>query len=529
MKKNNIYPVFLFLMIITLASCNISFEDLKQNVNVPNAVPPSLLLTGVLNDLHEEPFGDNEKWSQYYLINYDYYGNNRYDFGSGKDYYTTLKNVVKMDEEASTLTKSEVTAYGALSDFLKAYFFSKLSLEMGDVPMSEALKGIDNLTPKYDTQKAVFVQSFVWLESANTKLASLIAANESPLKGDFYYNNDLTKWQKLVNTFRLRLLIHLSNKTADTDLKVKDQVAALLGNPAKYPLMVSTGDNLQYNYIYPTNNYPNNPSNFGNDGSRNNCSDTYVGLLTRLHDPRVYATSEPAKALADSIGSTTDFKAFKGANPGEDLGSMYIKSNSGKYSLLNRYRYYRTYTAEPSLEISYQEMCFNIAEAINRGWVVSGVLGNAENYYIAGIKASMAFFDIPESGNLVVHFFKPSAGISDADPYNEYTVPVDWSTYYNQGTVKYSGNNVAGLKQILEQRYLALFRHSGLESYFTFRRTGIPTFETGPGTGNSGRIAMRFQYPSNEKNTNSANYSAALKAQGFGDNDDINGIMWILK
>jgi hypothetical protein len=48
------------------------------------------------------PDGSNEIYSQYYLYNYDYYGNNRYDFGSGDNYYTTLKNVVAMEAAGHT-------------------------------------------------------------------------------------------------------------------------------------------------------------------------------------------------------------------------------------------------------------------------------------------------------------------------------------------------------------------------------------------------------------------------------------------
>ena len=530
MKKFKIYPVFLLLLVVSLASCKKSFEDLKQNGNLPSSAPTSLLLNGALYALHDQPFGSDERWCQYFLINYDYYGNNRYDFGSGKSYYTTLKNVVKMQEEAINQGLPKENVYDAMAKFLKAYYFTKMSLEMGDIPMTEALQGVDNLTPKYNSQKEVFMQAFVWLDSCNVELADLQNRTDGgTLQGDIYYNNNLGEWQKLVNTFRLRLLINLSKKVDDADLNVKQQFAMIVGNPDKYPIMEGTDDNLQFNYTYPTNVYPNNPGNYGYDALRDNCSDTYVGLLTSLHDPRVFVTSEPAQALVDSLGPATSFDVFRGANAGEDLGSMYIKANSGLYSLLNRYRYYRTYTAEPTLEISYQEMCFNIAEAINRGWISSGPLGNAEDYYIAGVKASMAFYDIPESGDMMVHFFKPGAGIGDANPYNVYTVPVDWDTYYNQASVKYAGNNATGLTQILQQKYLALYRHSGLESYFTYRRTGVPTFGVGPGTGNSGRIAMRFQYPSNEKTTNPDNFSAALKNQGYGDNDDINGIMWILK
>ena len=42
---------------------------------------------------------------------------------------------------------------------------------MGDIPMNEALQGLDNLTPAYDSQKDIFKQAFDWLESANTDLA----------------------------------------------------------------------------------------------------------------------------------------------------------------------------------------------------------------------------------------------------------------------------------------------------------------------------------------------------------------------
>ena len=67
-----------------------------------------------------------------------------------------------------------------------------------------------------------------------------------------------------------------------------------------------------------------------------------------------------------------------------------------------------------------------------------------------------------------------------------------------------------------------------MEPYYQFRRTGVPTFTTGPGTGNSGRVALRFQYPGSEKSANTDNYESALQAQ-YGGNDDINGVMWLLK
>ncbi|WP_324670547.1 SusD/RagB family nutrient-binding outer membrane lipoprotein [Hymenobacter sp. GOD-10R] len=525
--KNIVKTCFLpVLLALATTGCNKDFEELTINENKPNSVPASLLLNGILNDAFEAPNGQYEAWDQYYLNNYDYYGNNRYDFGSGTIYYTTLKNVGLMESQARTAGLDAVNPYEALGNFFRAYLFTRMSLEMGDIPQSQALQGLAALTPAYDAQKDVFTQAFTWLESANTDLASLIAGGTTTVTGDIYFNGDLKQWQKVVNTLRLRLLLSLSKKTAEQDLALASQFAAIVNNPTKYPLMQANADNMQYVYIAATNNfYPNNNRNFGQDGSRKNMSATYVSLLTRLKDPRVYMTCEPARYSVDNLKqSATDFASFVGADAGLDLGEMYNNAGQQKYSFLNRKRYFSTLTGEPSIQIGYPELCFNIAEAINRGWVI----GNAETYYTAGIQASMLYYGIPTNGNLTASFYRPgSTDVTSAANYDTYTVPFSFSDYYAQPTVKYAGGTT-GLTQIVQQKYLALFRHSGLEAYYNYRRTGVPNFTTGPGTGNSGRIALRFQYPTSERTANTANYQDALQRQ-FGGNDDINGVMYQLK
>ena len=514
-------PVF---VILTATGCKKSFQDLTVNNNVPNAVPASLLFNGVLNSMVEYPDNSKEIYCQYYIYNYDYYGNNRYDFGSGDNYYTALKNVLAMEDQALKAGQPALNPYSAIAKFFKAYFFSKMSMEEGDIPMTQALQGLKNLNPAYDTQKAVMVQSLTWLEGANSDLATLIAAKGNVLTGDIYFSGDLTKWQKVVNAFRIRLLIQLSKKT--TDIDVVAQFAAVVGNPTKYPVMESAADNLQFNFLSPTNYYPQTPDNFGQNGSRQNTSATYIGLLTGLKDPRVYVTAEPARDNVDNLHqSPTAFSSFIGADPGLDLGVMYNNAGLQKYSFLNRKRYYSTYIGEPSIQIGYPELMFNIAEGINRGWAT----GDAESYYKKGIQASFDYYGIPTgTGTFTAYFYRPgSKSTADIGNYDTYPISVNWDTYYAQAGVKYTAD-AAGLTKILQQKYLALFRHSGLESYFTYRRTSVPTFTTGPGTGNGGRIASRFQYPAAERTSNTTNYNKALADQ-FSGNDDINGIMWMLK
>ncbi|TWJ01580.1 SusD-like starch-binding protein associating with outer membrane [Mucilaginibacter frigoritolerans] len=555
MKKISGIYLLPVLVLLVVSSCKKSFKDDTVNNNLPNSVPSALLLTGVLTNLVDLPDGatssstqsamvypnasnKDEIWGQYYIYNYDYYGNNTYDFDSGADYYTTLTNVVAMESQATASGGAAINPYEAMGKFFRAYFFSKMSLERGDIPMTQALQGLKNLTPAYDTQKSVMIQCLAWLESANSDMAQLInnpniggTGAGATLGGDIFYGNSLAQWQKVVNTFRIRLLLELSKQAADPDLNVPAQFAKIIADPVTYPLMQSSSDNMQYVFLESvnTNYYPQYPEVFGQSGSRQNLSLTYTALAGSLNDPRVYAVAEPSRYQVDTLhNSPTAFSSFVGADPGLDLGTMYNNAGLQRYSFINRKRYYSTHVGEPSIQIGYPELMFNIAEGINRGWAA----GNAETYYIAGIQASMASYGIPVNGTYTASFYHP-VNINDTYPtednanYNTYTININWNTYYAQPSVQYTAG-ATGLTEILQQKYLALFRHSGLEAYFNYRRTGVPTFTTGPGTDNGQRIAMRFQYPLSDRSGNTVNYEKALASQ-YGGNDDINGIMWILK
>jgi hypothetical protein len=164
-------------------------------------------------------------------------------------------------------------------------------------------------------------------------------------------------------------------------------------------------------------------------------------------------------------------------------------------------------------------MCLNIAEAIHRGWLA----GSADTWYQKGVKAMFAFYGVNDGAN-TVSFLK---GTAPGD-YINYSINFSYTDYFNQPSVKYAGAGAVGLNQILTQRYLTLARNSGLEAYYQWRRTGVPTFSTGAGTGNSGVIPLRYQYPASELSTNKDNYTAAVASQ-YGGNDNINAQMWILK
>jgi hypothetical protein len=543
MKKYKL--AWLLLALIAINGCKKKIEQYTTSPNLPASVPASLLLRNTLNDMYSDPSGEEEPWGQaerncqFTACNYTYYGNNAYWDGVFHPLYATLNygtltNVMNMEAAAKLAAAgSDNNPYNALGKFFRAWFFVSMSLKVGDLPMTQALQAQANLTPSYDSQKQIFIQANKWLDSANTELAGIIQQNGVfEFSGDSYYADllgnsstpALIKWQKVINTFRLRVLIQLSKKASDPDLNVAGQFSMILGNPGKYPIMTDMSDNLQYVYNTQYNRYPNNNQVYGTQALRYNMAAAYTDSLSSFNDLRVMMVAEPARGLGFA---DTSYKSFKGANSGLPLSTMAAGVNSNStniYSLIGRHRYYETLVGEPTLLLSYPEMCFNIAEGINRGWAT----GDAAAWYQKGSYADFSFYGVVDGANTII-FQKPS-GLLGEDV--TYTVPFSYAGYYNQPLVKYDAANPAhALEQILEQKYLAYFRNSGLEGYYQWRRTGVPGFLQGPtqsGYGNGGNIPLRYQYPINEGNVNATNYTTSVKNQ-YGGNDNINQAMWLIK
>jgi hypothetical protein len=524
MKRHTYQFRLSLLAIVALlfaGSCK-DFEELEKNPNRPSSVPPSLVFRGILVDFYQEPWNDVQRWNQFWASNYNYYANQEYNWTTTDLNYFTLKNVSKMEEEAKRTGFNEVNPYSAMGKFFRAYFFVNMTQRVGDVPMTDALKGSNNVVPKYDDQKAVYIQALQLLEDANADLTTLITSGTNIIDGDIYLGGDLTKWQKVVNTYKMRVLISLSKKADDTQLNIKQKFAETLANPNKYPMMTSNGDNVAYVYNETVNKYPLNPNEFGFTALRNNMTAAIITPLRELKDPRLFLFAEPAPAKVAGGLSPTDPNAFIGAPSDEGLDDMSTKVQAGLYSLINRKRYYGNYLGEPAIQIGYPELNFNIAEGINLGWAT----GSAETYYKQGIQASLEFYDVKEGAN-DVYFLKKDGKLGE---YDKFTVNFNFDTYYAQPTVKYAGDNADGRKQVLTQKYIAFFNNSGWEAYYNHRRTGVPTFNVGgPGTG-GGRttLPLRWQYPFNEPTTNTTNYTDAIQRQ-FSGQDNVDAALWILK
>jgi hypothetical protein len=535
MKIKLLYTISI-VAVLTMAITSCQKGDLSLNPNAASAgsvLPISLIVNNVTANLilpEELPFGNGSvyKYNQYQVSNYSkYWGDNTYGWSYSSDSYQILKYAIALEGQAKTQLGTTNNKYFAISKFLRAYSAVWLSQRVGDIPMSQA-GDPNNITPVFDAQKTVYKNVLALLDTANTIMGSInsVAANQNAIfdGGDIFGLTNL-QWQKLINTYKLRVLISLSKRADDNaDLGIKTQFAAIVTNPTTYPIMTSNSDNMVYKFT-ASNLYPN--WALGNNAYNNfqNVGETILSITRNNADPRTFLMACPIGG-----GAINSFASYVGGVSSTALSLLQSQGSTNVISAFNGQRYFANSfvssttinTYEPFVFIGYSELCFNIAEGINRGWAPTLTAADAATYYNNGISASFKNFGLSTTANTTVN-------VSNVAGASLGTVTTDNATFLTK-TAYNTGTQATALKQILEQKYVALFMNSGYEAFMNARRTGVPTFSAnGAGTGTaSGAIPKRWLYPLSEINYNNANYKTALTNQ-FSGADDVNLDTWLTK
>lgn len=496
---------------ISFSSCTKDFDTINTNPDKATSASSEWLATNILTSVTSKDISQGTYFRQPFTLgkylgwtelvsDYQYNRMIRVDFGR----LLVLRDVEPMINNASTADLK--TTYEGFGHFIRAWQFFQTTMQVGDIPYTEAIQGSTGIIKaKYNTQKEVFQGILTELDQADELLSK--AVNFS---GDFIYKGDVDKWRRLANSFQLYVLINLYKKTDDADLDVINKFKTV----AARPLMRDFSDNFAVTYTASAGYcYP-----WSSTAAQLNSFLNYPVLSSYLLDPmkatedrRLFYMAEPSPSQISAGKTASDYSAYLGIDPADELGVIVTNKNAGKTCGLNK-RYEEMYNAEPVGLLNYWDIQFILAEATVRGWI-SGT--DAQTYYANGIKSHMSFF-------------AKYAPVS-------YTHGMAMNEAYINGfpaTVALTGSVDDQIKQIITQKYIAgFFQNSDYNAWYENRRTGYPAFTLNTSTNlntPASVLPLRWMYPQKELDYNAENVTKALKDQ-FNGNDDPSNAMWLLK
>ena len=519
MKKINLkYIIGLSLLAMLGTGCS-KFDEINTDPNKPTQVSSAMLATNMILSITRGDISTQKSFVQPYLLGkYVTWGEGQEDFQfnkigrTGFGRITLLRNVEPMIGFAPNegLKKS----YTALGHFIRAWQFFHTTMQVGDIPYTDAVKGeSDNIIkPQYDAQKTVFLGIINELDLANQMFSEGL-----DFDGDPIYGGKVDNWRRLANSFQLHVLLQLYKKTGDAELKVIDRFNEIVANR---PLLRSYADNfaLTYNATagqnYPWSDVP--------AGSNPNVKSNYTMLTATLLDPlktqqdrRLFYYAKPSPVKIAAGKSPSDWDAYVGAEPSNSFTSLQQMRVTKDYSDFNN-RYINLVNAEPVSVFNYAQLQFILAEAAVRGWITGTP---AQAYYANGIIDAMTFTA------------KYTPDVTDYH-HNMKMDDVYIAAYPLIPAVVLSGTPEHQISQIILQKYLAGFlQGANYNAWYENRRTGYPEFILNSTTNLNNpntQFPVRWLYPSNELDYNNSNLSEALSRQ-YGGNDNVNEVMWILK
>jgi len=510
----------LFLVLGMVTACTKGFEELNTNPNSPVDVPAINIFTNAVESSVSLELGDwiqhtylgvwCQQWCKIQYIDEDRYMPRDMSAYFNAPYRDGLKNLAIVIKKATEAGDDRLLAAAKI---MRAWQFMYLTDLFGDVPYTEALQGFEadgTLYPKYDTQQSIYNALITELDEANTLLTGTSVNFGS---GDIIYGGDPVQWRKFGNSLKLRLL----NRAAGTPwtftydmagtqpdvtttagaaaMANADQlIAAMLADPAKYPIFESNDDNALL--AWPGQPYRNPIYNTLYSRKDQAISETMVDWLNARTDPRVHIYGQPTP---NSVAAG-DLKYV-----GFQNGRAITSANFPSISLLGT-KVAFTETA-PSYIMCYDEVEFIIAEHHMRG----GRDGQAKAAYEAGIAASMERWGCVDGGTVF-----PSWGDAFSITTASTGVPVSYDAYLAQPLVAWGGTDAHKFQLINEQKWAAMFGQ-GVQAYSEIRRTGFPEriFEyelEGAYYPNLG-LPIRLQYALQEETYNTDQLAAAKSAQ----------------
>lgn len=447
-------------------------------------------------------------------------------------YTQSLKNII--DAQYRTAEDAEKVNINSVLRIYRVYLMSIITDTYGDAPFSEAGLGFleGKFNPKYDKQEDIYNAFFLELEDAVNK----IDPTKDKVTGDLIYAGDVTKWQQLANSLRLRFAMRISNVNptkAQTEfenaLAANEGVITDASSDALIKYMTIAFSFGQEAY----SDYRGNSLSqllFGNDPANNPsylCS-TFFNQLYNSGDPRTFKISRcyyDGLMSATSPDNRVDITQemiekgidFSPRDPGayswepwptgydSDICAELAVNNPSVTATMAR-------EVEPKLANNFlksdnpgvvmtsAEVKFLMAEATVKKWNVGSAL--AEDLYKQGVRAAMDF--------LTDNYGCTATTDAEFDAFIQ-----------DKGAFGHTDNQK--LEAINTQAWILHFTNPA-ECWANVRRSGYPKLkspaEYGFGqylTGGT-EIPVRLCYPVLESSYNKKSYNEAIERMGGTDN-----------
>lgn len=434
-------------LIIAVAGCLFvsckKFIDVNQDPNRPNSVQESAILPPLEVAVSHGLVGGNaaviiQEYLQTIALNQPVPNAGTYfqlhtdiDADWNTLYATCLNNMNRLDSVARVNGNPN---YSAIAKILAAFTWGTGTDIWGDIPFAQALQGDKQYQPAYDKQETIYNGIQQLLDSAIADIAKQGA--KLPGGDDYFYQGDMSKWEKLAYTLKARYYMHLTkapghNAAAQADLALTALAKGMSDNEddLKFPYAGIAGqENVWYSTFLPASTLI--------------LASGFVDSLKAHNDPRLTKMVKPA----------TDTRLYTGRQIGTvDVGNLESYSRPSDF--------YQG-AAGNNYIVTYLEALFLKAEAT----LIKSGAAAAQPIYQEAITAHMGKLGVP--GN-------------DIDTY-----------IAARGTL--TAENA--LRLIMTEKKVANFL--SLENWVDWRRTGYPAMTKVPNALSD--IPRRLLYPQNE-------------------------------
>ena len=447
-------------------------------------------------------------------------------------YTQSLKNII--DAQYRTAEDAEKVNINSVLRIYRVYLMSIITDTYGDAPFSEAGLGFleGKFNPKYDKQEDIYNAFFLELEDAVNK----IDPTKDKVTGDLIYAGDVTKWQQLANSLRLRFAMRISNVNPTKAQTEFENALAANGGVITDASSDALIKYMTIAFSFGQEAYSDYRGNslsqllFGNDPANNPsylCS-TFFNQLYNSGDPRTFKISRcyyDGLMSATSPDNRVDITQemiekgidFSPRDPGayswepwptgydSDICAELAVNNPSVTATMAR-------EVEPKLANNFlksdnpgvvmtsAEVKFLMAEATVKKWNVGSAL--AEDLYKQGVRAAMDF--------LTDNYGCTATTDAEFDAFIQ-----------GRGTFGHTDNQK--LEAINTQAWILHFTNPA-ECWANVRRSGYPKLkspaEYGFGqylTGGT-EIPVRLCYPVLESSYNKKSYNEAIERMGGTDN-----------